>query len=61
MRSLAWGLGIYDLKTLLVAVLTLEVVTVVATAVPARRSPDLKPESHCQLENRDGQVTGGDR
>jgi predicted permease len=43
MQSVVWGVGVYDPKTLVVVVLTLGVVTMVATAVPALRVAKIDP------------------
>jgi predicted permease len=43
MRSVLWGVDVYDPKTLFLVVLTLGVVTVAATAIPARRVANIDP------------------
>jgi ABC-type antimicrobial peptide transport system permease subunit len=43
MRSVVYGVGIYDASTLLTVVLTLSAVTVLATAVPALRVARIDP------------------
>jgi predicted permease len=43
MRSVLWGVDVYDPKTLFVVVLTLGVVTMAATAIPARRVANIDP------------------
>jgi macrolide transport system ATP-binding/permease protein len=43
MRSVVYGVGVYDASTLLAVVLTLSVVTVLATAVPALRVARIDP------------------
>ena len=43
MRSVLYGIGVYDLPTILAVVLTLAIVTLIATAVPALRVARIDP------------------
>jgi ABC-type antimicrobial peptide transport system permease subunit len=42
-RSVLYGVGVYDVRTILLVVLTLSVVTLLATAVPALRITRINP------------------
>ena len=43
MRSVLYGVSVYDVPTLLIVVLTLEAVTLIATTVPALRIAGIDP------------------
>jgi ABC-type lipoprotein release transport system permease subunit len=43
MRSVLYGVSVYDLPTILIVVLTLAVVTLVATVAPALRIAGIDP------------------
>jgi ABC-type antimicrobial peptide transport system permease subunit len=43
MRSVLYGVGVYDVPTMLVVVLTLSSVTLIATTVPALRVAKIDP------------------
>ena len=43
MHSVLYGVGVYDVPTILIVVLTLEAVTLVATTAPALRIAGIDP------------------
>ena len=43
MRSVLYGIGVYDMSTILVVVLTLVLVTLIATTVPTLRIAAIDP------------------
>jgi ABC-type lipoprotein release transport system permease subunit len=50
MRSLLWGVGVYDAATLTTVVITLVVVTILATAVPTLRITKIDPATTLREE-----------
>jgi macrolide transport system ATP-binding/permease protein len=50
MQSVLYGVGVYDLRTILTVVLTLSVVTLIATIVPTRRIATIDPAETLRVE-----------